>query len=76
MYNNNDPVNNLCHKKLFFYKYSISWINSTMNSMKIGVQEILVKPQHLFYDVLQTPSFNILNDAFNVYDLTFFMPDC
>lgn len=76
MYNNNDPVNNCVIKKLLFYKYLISWINSTTNSMKIGVQEILVKPQHVLYNVLQSLSFNILNDAFNAYDLTFLMSDC
>lgn len=49
--------NVVCGHRSYFNKDLISWIYLTSKSMKIGVQQILMKPDYLFYSVVISVSF-------------------
>lgn len=53
------PYNVVCGHRSYFNKDLISWIYMylTSKSMKIGVQQILMKPDYLFYSVVISVSF-------------------
>lgn len=55
------PYNVVCGHRSYFNKDLISWIYLTSKSMKIGVQQILMKPDYLFYSVVIVYLFIVLS---------------